>query len=133
MAFAISTTVRNNMLDEITTAIGGTGKIRIYDGVRPSSGGTATTLLAELPLSNPAAPAASSGTLTFTVPVEDTSANATGTATWGRIVDGSNTFICDFGVTASGGGGELELITTSIIATQPVKITSFTITTSSNA
>lgn len=128
MALALSTTIRNNMLDRITSAIGASGKLRIYDGVRPASGGTATTLLAELALANPSAPSASGGVLTFTVPVTDTSADATGTATWARIVDGSNTFVADMTVTASGGGGDVELVTTSIVATQEVKITSFTIT-----
>lgn len=128
MALALSTTVRNNMLDQITTAIGSSGKLRIYDGSRPASGGSATTLLAELTISNPAAGSASGGVLTFTVPMTDSSANATGTATWGRIVDGSSTFVADFDVSDTGGSGELKLVTTSIVATQPVEITSFTIT-----
>ena len=45
----LSTTLRNAMLDAITTAIGTSGKVRIYSGTRPATGGTATTLLAELP------------------------------------------------------------------------------------
>lgn len=128
MPLALSTTVRNNMLNDITTAIGSAGKLRIYDGARPATGGAATTLLAELALANPAGPSASGGVLTLTVPVTDSSANATGTATWARIVDGSGTFLADMTVTASGGGGDVELVTTSIVATQEVKITSFTIT-----
>lgn len=128
MALALSTTVRNNMLDTITTAIGASGKLRIYDSTRPASGGTATTLLAEIAFSNPAAGSAASGVLTFTVPITDSSANATGTATWARIVDGSNTFVADMDVSDTAGSGELKLITTSIVATQPVQISSFTIT-----
>lgn len=128
MALALSTTVRNSMLDAITTAIGASGKLRIYDGTRPASGGSATTLLAELGIANPAAGSASSGVLTFTVPMTDSSANATGTATWARIVDGSSTFIADFDVSNTAGSGELKLVTTSIVATQPVEVSSFTIT-----
>ena len=41
MALAYSTTVRNAMLDAITTAVGASGLVRIYDGTRPASGGTA--------------------------------------------------------------------------------------------
>jgi hypothetical protein len=48
MAVAYSTALRNARLDAITTAVGASGKLRIYDGTRPSSGGTATNLLAEL-------------------------------------------------------------------------------------
>lgn len=128
MALALSTTVRNNMLDTITTAIGSTGKLRIYDGSRPASGGTATTLLAEIPFANPAGSGASSGVLTFTVPISDSSANASGTATWARVVDGSSTFVADMDVSDTAGSGELKLITTTIVATQPVQISSFTIT-----
>lgn len=128
MALALSTTVRNSMLDAITTAIGASGKLRIYDGSRPASGGSATTLLAELTVANPAGGAASGGVLTFTVPMTDSSANATGTATWARIVDGSSTFIADFDVSNTAGSGELKLVTTSIVATQPVEVSSFTIT-----
>lgn len=128
MALALSTTVRNSMLDAITTAIGASGKLRIYDGSRPASGGSATTLLAELTVANPAGGAASGGVLTFTVPMTDSSANATGTATWARIVDGSSNFVADFDVSNTAGSGELKLVTTSIVATQPVEVSSFTIT-----
>lgn len=128
MAMALNTTIRNNSVATITTAIGSAGKLRIYDGVRPASGGAATNLLAEIALANPAAPAPSNGIITFTVPQTDTSADATGTATWARVVDGSNAWIADMSVTASGGGGDLQLVTTSIVATQEVKITAWTIT-----
>lgn len=51
MSVGYSTTLRNARLDAITTAIGASGLLRIYDGTRPASGGAATTLLAELALS----------------------------------------------------------------------------------
>lgn len=127
MALAYSTTlVRNAMLDAITSAIGTSGLLRIYDGTRPASGGTATTLLAELPLSATAAPAASGGVLTFNAITTDASANATGTATWFRIVTSGGTFVIDGNVGTS--GSDLNLTTTSIVATQPVSVTSFVIT-----
>lgn len=40
--------IRNLMLDTITTRAGASALLRIYDGSRPATGGTATTLLAEL-------------------------------------------------------------------------------------
>ena len=128
MALSLNTTVRNNALAAITTAIGASGKLRIYDGVKPAAGGSATNLLADIPLANPAAPAPSGGVLTFTVPQTDTSADATGTATWARIVDGSNAWVADMSVSVTGGSGDLQLVTTSIVATQKVELTSFTIT-----
>lgn len=120
--------VRNAMLDKIDDACNADtppALLRIYDGSRPATGGTATTLLAELTFSNPAFGAASSATLTASSITQDSSANATGTATWFRIVTGTaNTFVMDGDVGAS----ELNLVPTSITATQPVSVTSFVLT-----
>lgn len=126
MALAYSTTVRNGMLDQITSAIGASGLLRIYDGTRPASGGTATTLLAQLALSATSAPAASSGVLTFNAITQDSSADATGTATWGRVTTSGGTFVIDFSIGTS--GSDLNMTTTAIVATQPVQVTSFVIT-----
>lgn len=126
MALAYSTTVRNGMLDQITSAIGASGLLRIYDGTRPASGGAATTLLAELALSATAAPAASGGVLTFSSITQDSSANATGTATWFRLVTSGGTFVVDGSIGTS--GSDLNMTTTAIVATQPVQVTSFVIT-----
>lgn len=129
MALAFATTLRNSMLDQIKTALdagSGAALIRIYDGTRPATGGTATTLLAELTCTDPSAGSASAGVLTFSSITQDSSANATGTATWFRMVDSSATFVMDGNVGTS--GSDLNLTTTSIVATQPVSISSATIT-----
>ncbi len=126
MALAYSTALRNAMLDEITTAIGASGLLRIYDGSRPASGGAATTLLAELALSATAAGSASGGALTFSSITQDSPANATGTATWFRVVTSGGTFVIDGNVGTS--GSDLNLTTTSIVSGQPVSVTSFVIT-----
>lgn len=131
MTVGIVTTARNAMLDALNARINlgaGAGMLRIYDGTRPATGGAATTLLAELTLSDPAAPAAASGVLTLSSITQDASANASGTATWFRIVDSDGNAVLDGSVTATGGGGDLQLVTTTIVATQPVQVTSFTIT-----
>lgn len=126
MALAYSTAVRNAMLDAIVSAIGSNGLLRIYDGSRPASGGSATTLLAELALSATAAAGASSGVLTFSSISNDSSANATGTATWFRIVTSGGTFVVDGSVGTS--GSDLNLNTTSIVSGGPVAVSSFVIT-----
>lgn len=127
MALAYDSTIRNAMLDAITTRAGASALLRIYDGSRPATGGAATTLLAELTCNATFAPAASGGVLTLNAITQDSSANATGTASWFRIVksDGT-TFVLDGSVSTS--GSDLNLTTTSIVATQPVSVTSFTIT-----
>lgn len=131
MAVGYSTTVRNARLDAITTAVdggAGAGLLRIYDGTRPGTGGTATNLLAELTLSDPSAAAAASGVLTLSAVTSDSSANATGTATWFRVVDSAGTFVMDGSVSATGGGGDLELDSASITSGQSVGVASFVIT-----
>ncbi len=126
MALAYSTAVRNAMLDAITSAAGGSALLSIYDGTRPSTGGAATTLLAQLTCNATFAPAASVGVLTLNSITQDSSANATGTATWFRITTSGATFVLDGNVGTS--GSDLNLTTTSIVSGQPVSVTSFVIT-----
>lgn len=127
MALAFLAAIRNAMLDAITTGAGASALLRIYDGSRPATGGTATTLLAELTCNATFAPGASAGLLTLNAITQDASANATGTATWFRIVKSDGvTLVCDGSVSTS--GSDLNLTTTSIVSGQPVSVTSFTIT-----
>lgn len=129
MTIGMSTNLRNARVDAITTFAGNGALLRLYDGTRPSTGGTATTLLAELTCGTPFAASASGGVLTLGSITQDSAANAAGTATWFRVVksDGT-THVMDGSVTATGGGGDMELVTTSITTGQPVQVTSFTIT-----
>jgi len=128
MAIEINDTLANSRADQITTARdagAGSGLIRIYDGVRPAKGGTATTLLAELTFSDPSSPAASSGVLTAST-ITGANAVATGTATWYREVDSNGVFVLDGDVGVS--GSDLNLNTTSIVIGNPVNITSYIVT-----
>jgi hypothetical protein len=129
MTVGFATTLRNARANEIRDAIdagGAAGFLRIYDGSRPATGGTATTLLAELTFSYPCASNAASGVLTFSSITADSSANATGTATWGRAVTSAGAFVKDFSVGTS--GADLNLNTTSITAGTQVSCTSATST-----
>lgn len=126
MALAYSDTVRNARLDAITTAAGASALLRIYDGTRPATGGTATTLLAELTCNATFAPGASSGALTLNSITTDSSANATGTATWFRLVTSGGTFVLDGNVGTS--GSDLNLNTTNLVLGGPVAVSSFVIT-----
>ena len=126
MALGYVTTLRNAKLNAITTAVGSNALLRIYSGSRPATGGAETTILAELTCNATFAPAASGGVLTLNAITGDTSANATGTATWFRILTSGAVPQIDGNVGTS--GSDLNLTTTSIVATQPVNITSFVIT-----
>lgn len=119
---------RNAKLNAITTEVGTGALIVIYSGTRPATGGTETTILAELSVSGAFAAAAAAGVLTVNAVTQDSSANATGTASWFRVKTSAAVAKIDGSVTATGGGGDLQLVTVSITAGQPVQITSFTIT-----
>lgn len=127
MALGYLVGIRNAMLDTITTNAGGSALLRIYDGARPATGGATTVLLAELVCNATFAAAAAAGLLTLNAIAQDASANATGTASWFRIVKADGvTHVLDGSVAVS--GSDLNLSTTSIVSGQPVSITSFTIT-----
>jgi hypothetical protein len=127
VALGYAATLRNNQLDEITARAGASALLRIYDGSRPATGGAPTTLLAELTCNATFAAAAAAGVLTLNAITADASANASGTATWFRIVqsDGS-THVFDGNVGTS--GSDLNLNSVSITAGGSVSVTSWTIT-----
>lgn len=126
MALGINVTTRNAMLDAITSRAGGSALLRIYDGSRPSTGGTATNLLAQLTCNSTFAPAASSGVLTLNAIASATSAAATGTATWFRIVaSNGTTHVLDGSVsTIAAGTGDMQLDSTSIVLGGTVAVSS---------
>jgi hypothetical protein len=107
----------------------GAGLLRIYDGTQAATADTAVgaqVLLAELTFSDPAFGAASNGVATASAITQDASANATGTATWFRVVTSAGTAIFDGTVGTS--GADLNLNTTSIVAGAAVSVTAFTYT-----
>lgn len=125
MSAGYSTTLRNAQLDAITTAVGNAGLLRIYDGTRPTTGGAATTKLAEFTLGTPFAAAAAAGVLSPTLP-SSTTGLAASTATWFRIVTSGGTFVIDGSVGTS--GSDMNLNTTTISVGVTVSVTSFSIT-----
>jgi hypothetical protein len=127
MTLGYVATLRNSQLDAITTAVGSAGKLAIYDGTRPATGGTATNKLAEFTMGSPFAAAASGGVLSPTLPANVT-ALLTGTATWYRITTSAAAFVMDGSVSATGGGGDLQLNSTAISSGATVSITAHTIT-----
>lgn len=131
MTIALSTAARNARLNALRDTIDagvGAGLLRIYNGTRPASGGTATTKLAELTLTDPSAPNASSGVLTLSSITDDSAADASGTATWFRIVDSAGNFVVDGDISDPAGSAELKLVNTNIAINQPVQVSSFTFT-----
>jgi len=128
MALKMLEALRHSMLQEIQILVDadvGAGDLIIYDGTQPATGGAATTALATCPLSDPAAPSASGGVLTFSTITADATGVA-GTATWFRLTDNSGDFVLDG--TVGTGSEDLVLNTVTITTNANVEVTSFTIT-----
>lgn len=125
MTVGMSTTLRDARLDAITTAAGASATLKIYDGTRPATGGTATTLLATLTCNATFAPASSGGVLTLNS-IASANAVATSTATWARLATSGGTFVLDCSVGTS--GADINLNTTSIVSGASVAVTSATFT-----
>lgn len=131
MTIKLAVATRNARLQALIDAIGASAQIRIFSGSRPANVAAAETgtLLAQLTgNASGFAAAASGGTSTANAITQDSAADATGTASWARIRTSGGTAIVDIDVTATGGGGELELVTVSIVAGQPVQISSLSLT-----
>lgn len=128
MALGYIATLRNAQLDAITTAVGASGKLRIYSGTRPANVAASITgtLLAELTLGSTFAAAASAGLLTVNSITGDSSADATGTASHFRVFKSDGTTAVIDG-DAGTSGSDLNLNSTSLTAGATVNITSFTI------
>jgi len=128
MAISLAVAQRNRRLDALAARCN-SGLLRIYAGSAPANADAslgAATLLAELTFSSTAFPAASAGSITANAISPDTSADATGTAAFFRVLesDGS-TVVLQGTVTATGGGGDLTLNTTSLVTGVQVSVTSF--------
>ena len=115
--------------DEDSADIDGTG-FTAY-----TSGGTwvrGNALLAELECSNPAFGGAADdnpgGKATAAAISDDTSADASGEASWFRAVDRNEATVIDGDAGPAGSGADMILDNRSIVATQTVKITLWTIT-----
>lgn len=131
MALSLTAVAKNARLDALTTQIGNAAKVRIYSGSAPANADAAlsgNTLLGELTGGTPFAPAASGGVLTANSITQDSSADATGTASFFRVLTSGDVVKAQGTVTATGGGGDMTLNTVSIVAGGPIQVTSFTIT-----
>lgn len=129
----LTATVRTALADALLAAFdGGDGPcvLRFYDGSQPAGPGTAVgaqVLLGSVVCADPVGTTAS-GVLTFDAMTQDDAADATGTATWARLVDGDGNAVADFDVSDTGGTGAIKLNTVSIVVGGPIVVSSFVIT-----
>lgn len=127
----LSVAVRNARLDAIETAIGTSPILRIRTGSAPAdcSEPDSGTVLATLNLPSDWLAAASGGSKAKSGTWEDTSADATGVAAHFRIYDSGGS-VCHLQgtITATSGGGDLEVDNPSLASGQTFTITGFTLT-----
>lgn len=117
MALTHSTSLRNAMAD-VAVDRWNAGDIQL------ATDNTFTTILAVIPLANPAAASASAGVAAFLgLPVEDTAADASGTATDFRIRTSGGIEEVRGSVSLVGGGGDLQMINNVLTAGEPVRLT----------
>lgn len=131
MAIQFSVSVRNARLDAIETAIGTSPIMKIRTGAPPASCATADsgTVLATLNLPADWMAAAASGSKSMSGTWQDSAADASGTAGHFRIYDSSGTTCHLQGtVTATGGGGDLQVDNVNFATGQQFTVTSFTLT-----
>jgi hypothetical protein len=123
MALTLRDTAANAMIDALTDLVDG-GTVEIRSGSRPANPSDAATgtLLATLTLPTPSFGSAASRAATVGA-VAATTGAATGTAGYCRVKSSGGTAYVDGTVTATGGGGDLELDSISVVSGESVDIT----------
>lgn len=129
MALGFSTALRTAIAQAIIDTLdsgAGAATLKIYDGTRPATGGTATNLLATFTLADPCG-VASAGVVTIDAdPDLTTTWTGTGTATWFRMETSNPTFVIDGSVGTT--GADLNLTSIAADGASTVTITDGTFT-----
>jgi hypothetical protein len=130
MTLQYSVTLRNNRLDEIVALAGSSAWLQVWTGSIPATPVSAPggTLLASCSMSDPIAPAASSGVLTMSAIADDSDANAGGTPTFARIATsetGTTSGVVQ--MTAGVGSGDLNF-DAAVVVSGTVSINSLALT-----
>lgn len=124
------TNLAANTACDAMAALANSGRLKIYDGTQPATADTAVTsqvVLADLTMNATAFGSAVAGVATANAITQDSSADATGTATWFRLYKSDNsTVICDGSVGTS--SADLVLNSVAISSGAAVSVTAFTLT-----
>lgn len=130
MSLQYSVAVRNAQNDAFEATVGVSAKLQIRSGAAPANcaAAAAGVLLAELTLPSDWMGASASGVKALAGSWTGT-AIATGTAQHWRIVDNAGTTCHAQGtLTATGGGGDLEVTSTTVTSGDTVEVDTFSIT-----
>ena len=128
MQITPSDTLCSDFADDLNTRLnaGGAATVEIYTGTKPTNPDTAITTQTLLGTCTCSATAGTYANrrFTFNAITQDSAADASGTATWARFLDGAGTGVLDVDVTTTGGGGFMQMNNTAITAGGPISITS---------
>lgn len=132
MGMSLAVSAANAMANAIAALVdagSGPGTVKIYSGAKPATVATAPTgtLLCTVVLGDPAFAAASGGVITGADPAPQ-NPTAAGTAGWFRAADSAGTAVYDGTVSATGGGGDMQLSNTSLASGISVDITALSVT-----
>lgn len=128
MSLQFSVAVRNAMLDAIETTIGTSAVLKIRTGAAPANCAAADsgTVLATISLASDWAAAAGSGTKALSsLPLQDPSADASGTAAHYRLYASDGT-TCGHQGTVGTSGTDMIVDSTSFTAGQVFNVTAWT-------
>jgi hypothetical protein len=131
MAHQLSVAVRNARLDAIETTIGTSAVLKIWTGAPPANCAAANsgTELSSITCPSDWLAAASGGSKAISGSWVDAAANAAGTAGHFRIYDSGGATCHHQGtVTATSGGGDMEVNNVVFAIGQTVTVTAFTLT-----
>jgi hypothetical protein len=134
MTISISDAAQNAACNGIVDLVDGgatNGEIEIRTGSKPADPNDAATgtLLATVPCNDPAfgnsgASVVGQADLAGTLPLEDPTPVASGTAGWFRAMDSNGNAVFDGTVGVSGSGADMIVNTTTVTAGVPFRITS---------
>lgn len=134
MTAIVSDALANDHATDLHTRLNagsGAATIKFYDGTKPAGPDTAITsqvLLGTLTCPDPAG-SVSGRTLTFGSITNDSAADATGTASWARLLDSDSVAVLDVSVGLSGSGADIIMNNTSFVSgAGPISISSLTVT-----
>lgn len=125
----LANAARNAVADAVAALCDG-GVLRVYDGIQPAGPGTAVTtqtLLAECTFADPAFSSAVAGVATAHTIADDPAADASGTATWFRIVGAGGSAVID-GTVGVGASFDCDVPTAVVVAGEAFSVSSLTLT-----
>jgi hypothetical protein len=128
MAFQYGATLRNNQVSQIQTTVGSTSTLVFYTGAQPANCAASPTGSVLATITLPSTFLTSSGGVATLFGSWATTGSGSGNAGYFRILDGSSVCHVQGSVTATGLGGDMTLNSVVIGITQPVSVTTFSVT-----